>query len=104
MTINGKNSKAFAKMNCIVSMGERYDGVNLHDVYGRPSYNKQRAWDWCFEQFCKIREDGLATRSFHIASHNCMKFTVAWDLVDAETGEIKGIHVETAHSTYDVIF
>ena len=85
-----------AKGQRVLAMARRYEGYYLWDVYDRFSQAKQKAWEWCLEQ-CK-QDEG---EHFHICSHNSHRFTVAWEYMNKETGELM-TRVETASNTYIV--
>lgn len=77
----------------VISMGSRYEGIYLSDVYTRPSEEKQAAWNEVWEMYC----NGRHSKSFSICSHNCQNFTVSW--LDDD-----GLHVLTHATEYHVIF
>lgn len=74
------------------------EGFKLWDVYGTVSQAKQNAWEYCYSLFCK--ENG--STNFRIISHNTFSFSVAWDIIDSETGEFLGVRIETAQNSYFV--
>ena len=58
----------------IVERGSNWDGNTLGQVYGNWSDTKQRAFDWCYNEY-------LATENhdaFSICSHNTFGFTCSW--------------------------
>ncbi len=74
----------------------RWEGTELSDVYGRYSVYKERAMRQCREWY--EADEGW---DFHIISHTCQGFSVAWYYADKETGEII-TRIETPSSTYRV--
>lgn len=74
----------------------RWEGTELSDVYGRYSNLKEKAMRQCRE-WCEA--DG--GWDFHIISHTCQGFSVAWYYSDKETGEII-TRIETPFSTYRI--
>ena len=74
------------------------EGFKLWDVYGKVSQAKQNAWEYCYSLFCK--ENGAI--NFRITSHNSFSFSVAWDIINPETGELEGVRIETAQNSYFV--
>lgn len=82
--INANTSKG----NALLQRANVNCGVYLHEVYGRFSEAKRKAWEWCAEQCAK--ENGWG---FHICGHNSNTFTVAW-----ETAE--GVRMETRDNSY----
>ena len=81
----------------VIAMYKRNDGYQLSDCYGKYSARKQAAYDSCLRAF---QSDNKAT-NFHIGSHGCQTFTVAWKYVDENTGH-EMVRVETAENTYRV--
>ena len=74
----------------------RYEGTELEDVYGRYSSVKASAMRNC-KEWCE-QDNGY---NFHIISHNTSTFSVAWNYVDQNTGEIM-TRIETANHSYIV--
>ena len=74
------------------------EGFRLFDVYGTVSRAKQNAWEHCYSLFCR---ESCAC-NFRIISHNTFAFSVAWDVLDSETGELLGTHIETSRNSYFV--
>ena len=58
----------------ILDRASVYEGLTLRDVYGTYSFSKERAYDWCFDQYAKT----VGSYGFHICSHNTFGFTCAW--------------------------
>jgi len=85
-----KNGQAIiARANC-------YSGKTLHDVYGRFSSAKSRAYDWCM----RLYQETDKAEDFHICSHNTYGFSVAWK------GELDGepiVRFETPRNSYIVL-
>lgn len=77
----------------VLSMGVRYEGYYLWQVYDRPSEAKQEAYNDAFAMYCNSRHG----ESFGICSHNCQSFTVSW-IHDG------GMTVLTSRTEYLVIF
>lgn len=66
-----------------VAPNPRSRGVTLGDVYGHWSCAKQQAYEYCRRMYEEL--DGWG---FCITGSNCMVFTVKFDFVNPETGEI----------------
>ena len=70
--------------------------TELWRVYGRYSYNKERAFERCWNLCCRL--DG---EKFAIISHNGFIFTVGFYFTDEETGVLKFFYITP---TYDYIW
>ena len=79
-----------------------YEGYYLQDIYGRCSYNKERAWRYCFEKYCNTDD----CHGFGITSHNTFQFTVQWfgTYTDEQGNKYKAIFKETANNSYIYYF
>lgn len=75
---NGRAVRAFRYgtkgADLILSRAGRNEGKTLSDVYCFPSDLKQSAFRECLEMF---NNEPIA-EGFHICSHNCQNFSVAW--------------------------
>lgn len=80
----------------ILAMAESNIGRELYDVYGSFSSEKAKAMRDCKRWY--LEDNGY---NFHICSANTWQFTVAWNYVNVETGEVM-TRVETASSSYIV--
>lgn len=89
-------SGATKKGEAILRMAESNIGEKLYDVYTTYSAKKAKAYDRCIAE--KRKDKGY---NFHICSANTYQFTVAWEYVNQETGEIM-TKVKTACNTYIV--
>lgn len=78
----------------LLKRASHYEGTDLDDVYGRYSSAKASAMRDC-KEWCRA-DDGY---NFHIVSHNTSNFSVAWNYVNKETGEIM-TRIETSCHTY----
>ena len=67
----------------------------IWDAYDRPSYAKEKAYEWCVE---KAQSKGAFEWS--IPTHNTFNFTFAFLYVDKETGEIR-MGYETHANSFD---
>lgn len=86
----------------VLAMASGFQGRTLDDVYTNYSHRKQNAYNYCLKKF----HDTPNSSNFHIASHNCNSFTVAWcgDYEDPKTGElIPAKFVETYANSYIVV-
>lgn len=81
----------------IIQMGERCIYHNLSDIYTNWSVAKQRAYDWCYNQYCNDKE----STSFGIGSSNTFGFTASWY---CNIDDNYGMRVETKDNSYFVIF
>ena len=77
----------------LISMGSRYEGSELYQIYDKWSSAKQRAFDWCYEQYLASEEH----EAFSIISHNTFEFSVSWLCKD-------GLRIETPKNSYLVVF
>ena len=77
----------------VIAMGSVYEGVDLWQVYNRPSEEKQQAFKEAYSMYCNSRHG----ESFSICSHNHQSFTVSWVHDD-------GLTVLTSRTEYLVIF
>lgn len=71
----------------------RVDGYTLEDVYGRMSDNKCRAFAYC-KRLCE-RYCGW---DFCISSHNNMMFTVMFDFMHPDTGELMRAYITRSYN------
>lgn len=71
------------------------EGYYLTDVYGSVSPEKCIGWEWCLNE-CK-KDNGY---NFRICSHNSFSFSVAWDIVNPDTGEWIATKVKTSKNSY----
>ena len=62
------------KGQSIIDSASHYDGTYLYQVYDKPSEEKQRIFDACFEMYCNDKN----ASDFSICSHNGFVFTVSW--------------------------
>lgn len=60
----------------LLARSQYTQGHNLYDVYKRPSYAKRDAWDDC-RRMCRE----MGGTNFRITGHNCMEFSVAFEIV-----------------------
>ena len=88
--INGASKRGQA----LLARAVRNEGTELSDVYGSWSAAKGRAMKECREK-CKA-VDGY---NFRIISANRWAFSVAWNYINPDTGEIM-TRIETASNTY----
>lgn len=70
------------------------DARDLSDVYKNCSYAKRCAYEYCLKLFEKYHGT-----NFRLVGHNCMTFTVAFEGVMPDTGEV-GIFVITRGYDY----
>lgn len=71
------------------------EGYKLSDIYGKYSVNKEKAMNWCLNQYNNTE----SSENFRIISHNSNFFTVAWE----EYGKEPKLHIETAKNSYVVL-
>lgn len=77
----------------LIEKGQRYEGVYLDQIYDHWSTAKQRAWDWCYQQYLDSEE----SEAFSIISHNTFGFSVSWLCKE-------GLRIETPKNSYLVVF
>ena len=63
-----KAGKAIAERGC------RWDGNTLGQVYDNWSDAKQKAYDWCYNEYLDTEDHD----AFGICSHNTFGFTCSW--------------------------
>ena len=73
-TIISKDSKRGEQLK---ENAKRFDGYTLYEVYDRPSYMKEKAWDYC-KNLCK-KYHGT---NLHIVGHNTCTFSAAFNIGD----------------------
>lgn len=71
----------------------RVDGYTLEDVYERPSKRKRNAFDYC-KRLCE-RYKGW---DFCISGHNETTFSVMFDFMHPETGELMRAHITKTYN------
>ena len=86
-----KESTALGKK--LIAMGSRYEGTDLYQIYDKWSDAKQKAFDWCYDQYLQSEEH----ESFSIISHNTFGFSVSWLCKE-------GLRIETPKNSYLVVF
>ena len=86
-----KASTSFGKK--LIAKGSRYEGTELHQVYDKWSSEKQRAFDWCYDQYLASEEH----EAFSIISHNTWGFSVSWFCKE-------GMRIKTLKNSYLVVF
>ena len=62
------------KGEAILASASKWEGDYLHQVYKRPSTEKQRAFDEVYDMYCNSEN----ATAFGICSHNSFNFTVSW--------------------------
>lgn len=87
-------SGATKRGQTLLARASEWDGTYLSDVYGSWSGAKERAWRECYEK-C----NAVNGTNFHICSHNGWAFSVAWEFINQETGEVM-TQIETSSGTY----
>lgn len=92
MVISGATKKGKA----LLARAQYNEGTELYHVYGSISAAKMKAMERC-----KARCASDHGTNFHIISHNSFQFSVAWEYMNAETGELM-TRIETAQNAYIV--
>ena len=92
--MNGIINGATKKGQNLLERARNWEGTELWHVYGSVSRAKCEAMEKC-KKWC----DETGGYDFHICSHNGFRFSVAWNYVNPETGEVM-TRIETADSTY----
>lgn len=77
----------------LISMGDKCCWPLLNNLYARWSDAKQKAYDWCFEQYTN---DNQST-AFGIGNANTFSFTASW--IAIKDGE-NVLRVETKNNSY----
>lgn len=83
------------KQTALLNQYNRATARTLYDVYGRYSYAKEKAYNWCIEKMNDL--NGFDGR---ICSATCNFFTFAFQYPDPETGVLR-LCYETHRNTYD---
>ena len=78
----------------LLAGAKKNQGTELREVYGRWSNAKETAMRNCKREY--LEDDGY---NFRITGHNCDRFTVAWEYVNKETGEVL-TKIKTGENTY----
>lgn len=73
-TIISKDSK---KGEQLKANANHFDGYTLYEVYDKPSYRKEQAWEYC-RNLCK-KYNGT---NLHIVGHNTCTFSVSFNIGD----------------------
>ena len=77
----------------LISMGKRCHCGSLYDLYDRFSEAKQKAFDWCREQYAN---DNQST-DFRVGNANSFGFTCSW--LSIKDGE-NIMRIETKDNSY----
>lgn len=77
----------------LYNRGSHYEGFSLTDVYGSASAEKERAWNWCYNQYLETENH----TAFSICSHNSFQFSVSW--LGTKDGE-NIMRIETAQNSF----
>lgn len=93
MKILKASTKAGAR---ILAMGKRCCWSSLNNLYDKWSSAKQKAFDWCWEQYCNDEN----SEAFGVGNANSFGFTASWLLT--YQGE-DALRVETKDNTYIVL-
>ena len=88
--INGATKRGQA----LLARAARNEGTDLDDVYGRYSSAKASAMRDC-KEWCEA-DNGY---NFHICSHTAQAFSVTWNYMNKDTGEVM-TRIETSCNTY----
>ena len=85
----------------VLEMARYTRGYYLHDIYGNPSYDKKRAYDWCVEKYGATPGHS----NFRLCGYNTFGFTAAWDgqYIDKDGVVHYATFVETKDNSYVVI-
>ena len=86
-----KESTALGKK--LIERSSRYEGTCLHQIYDKWSSAKQRAFDWCYDQYLSSEDH----EAFSIISHNTFGFSVSWLCKE-------GLRIETPKNSYLIVF
>ena len=77
----------------LIDMGTRCCWQSLHNLYDSWSNAKQRAYDYCWEQYCNDNE----STAFGVGNANSFGFTASWLFV--KDGE-NVMRIETKDNSY----
>lgn len=80
MTVNQQKKVARGNINRY----SKSDLYTLHHAYGRPSYAKENAWNYCIDLMRKYDGYGLK-----VISYNTFMFTAGFMFTDKETGVLQ---------------
>ena len=81
----------------VLAMGERCLARSLNELYKDWSYAKQRAFDWCWEEYA----NDPCAEGFRVGNANCFGFTASWYTVYYNHDAMR---VETKDNSYIVVF
>ena len=85
-----------ARGQAILASASHYEGYDLYSVYGRYSYEKEKAYNYCLNKYLATEKHS----GFAICSHNTWAFTCSWcGLYDGE----QAVFYETAQNSYIVL-
>lgn len=90
-TINGQTKRGHAIYSSWLH-GERVSRIS--DIYGRYSWNKEKAFNDCFNKYCNEK---YGNYDFKCTGHNSFAFSVAWMQED------ENLRYETSSGSYLVI-
>lgn len=58
----------------LLATGQQRQGTFLNQVYDKWSYEKEKAWNNCYDEYCNTE----GAEQFSICTHNNFSFTVSW--------------------------
>ena len=90
-TINGQTKRGQSIFRSWLN-GDRV--YRIGDIYGRYSWDKEKAFDDCFNKYCNEKPGNY---DFKCTGHNSFAFSVAWMQEDGN------LRYETAGGSYLVI-
>ena len=82
-----------AKGKQLYDMGYKCCQSSLHNLYEKWSAEKEHAFNWCWEQYCK----GENSTSFGVGNANSFGFTASW--LETRDGE-DVMRIETKDNSY----
>lgn len=85
---NSSYQKSMARSAWRRWLNNDYKAVTLYEAYGRPSYAKERAWEYC-ERLCE-KHDGYG---LVVMSANTFRFSAGFEYIDKETGAVSFMYI-----------
>lgn len=93
--IKVKISTAYGKQ--LYERGCKHEGTALNQIYRNWSYQKQKAFDRCYNEYL----NSVDRTTFSIISHNTFSFSVSWL---CKLDGHYGMRIETSRNSYFVDF
>ena len=85
----------------LIARGNKNEGYCLRDVYNNYSYEKEKAYNDCFEKYFNTPN----SKAFGICSFNTFSFSVSWlgDYVLPNGETEQAMFIETSNNSYVIL-